>query len=202
MARSSLTAAGTDLTTDGGAVLWSIIRGEQLEFPVVLSFIKDAPFQGQNPCSFYTLEAVVIEALNKVGQGSNPSEVQPGGIQDVLSIRIPPYKGTHNLASTYQRGEVVLSNGLYYELLGGPNYSNAVAPETDDMWMLTTLNRIYLQFPETLGANYSVIPVIGTHTYGFFELRVTEPTGGVYQSTWKPVRGMLEFLFSPTDVVP
>jgi hypothetical protein len=47
-----------------------------------------------------------------------------------------------------------------------------------------------------------VQPSLVATIHGFFELRVTEPAGGVYQRTWKPMRGLVEFLYSPTAVVP
>jgi len=34
MARSRLTDPTLDLVTDAGAVLWSMVKGEQLEFPI------------------------------------------------------------------------------------------------------------------------------------------------------------------------
>ena len=40
MARSRLTNTSQDLISDGGAVVWSFVKGEQLEFPITLNFIE------------------------------------------------------------------------------------------------------------------------------------------------------------------
>jgi hypothetical protein len=69
----------------------------------------------------------------------------------------------------------------------------------DAKWEVTTLNKIYVQFPNTLATGWAVQPLASSATYGFFELRVTEPTDAVFTRTFKPVRGMVEILFSPTD---
>ena len=43
MARSQLTEISEDLNTDSGSVLWSLVRGEQLEFPITMNFIENYP---------------------------------------------------------------------------------------------------------------------------------------------------------------
>ena len=53
-----------------------------------------------------------------------------------------------------------------------------------------------------LGNDYQVQPSVAGSTYGFFELRVTEPANPIFARTWKPIRGMVEIQFSPTDIVP
>ena len=57
MARSLLTNTTNDLITDSGAVLWSLVTGEQLEFPITLNFLKDTT---QKLLNNYIFEAVVI----------------------------------------------------------------------------------------------------------------------------------------------
>ena len=52
MARSRLTETTDDLVTDSGAVLWSFVKGEQLEFPITLNFVE-------NVTAGYAYEAVV-----------------------------------------------------------------------------------------------------------------------------------------------
>jgi hypothetical protein len=73
--------------------------------------------------------------------------------------------------------------------------------EDTDRWSETVLNKIYVQYPATLGSTWSVKPTVTSNTYGFFELRVTEPTDIIFSRTFKPIRGMVELLFSPTDEV-
>jgi hypothetical protein len=61
---------------------------------------------------------------------------------------------------------------------------------------------VYIQFPDDLAGGWAVQPGVNFNTYGFFELRVTEPLDAILTHTWKPVRGMVEMLFSPTEAVP
>lgn len=196
MARSRITDTDRrDLITDAGSVLFSFVKGEQLEFPVTLNFVADATVG-------YQYEAVVVEAENISGQESKPTTVLTGGIQDVITVRVPTNRGTWQDVQAYNREEVVLYNGIYYKLLAGTGRVSAVTPNLDSAWAVTTLNKIYLQFPSALASNYSVAATVDSPIYGFFELRVTETSDFIYQRTWKPIRGMVEILFSPTDIVP
>jgi hypothetical protein len=196
MARSRLTDTSLDLVTDAGAVLWSMILGEQLEFPITLNFIADASVKASNN---YAYEAVVVEAKNISGQTDKPTLVQPAGVTTRLFVRLPVFLGTWSATQAYNKEEVVLYNGTYYKLAKGLARVSAVTPDVDSTWVVTVLNKIYVQFPSTLGATWSVKPLADSASYGFFELRVTEPTDAVFTRTFKPVRGMVELLFSPTD---
>lgn len=197
MARSRLTNTTQDLITDGGAVLWSFVKGEQLEFPVALNFVEDASVKASNN---YVYEAVVVEALNVVVQAERPVDIQPGGVQSRLFVRLPRYIGTWQSSAAYNKEEVVFYNTKYYKLAAGSGRINSTLPNVDPLWVETTLNIIYLQFPANLGATWAVQPKVDSPVYGFFELRVTEPNDPVFTRTFKPVRGMVEILFSPTDV--
>lgn len=42
MARSAISNISNDLQSDSGGILFSIIQGEQLEFPVTISFIENS----------------------------------------------------------------------------------------------------------------------------------------------------------------
>lgn len=195
MARSRINNTTDDLISDSGSVLWSFIKGEQLEFPVKLNFID-------NVTAGYTYEAVVVEALNVSGQTEKPVTIRPNGVQTVLTVRVPTYRGLWDLSQAYNREEIVLYNGLYYKLLSGVARTNSTPPSSDPLWQVTTLDKVYLQFPAALASTWAVAPIVDAPVYGFFELRVTEPTNNIYRRTWKPVRGMVEILFSPTDIVP
>lgn len=198
MARSRINNTTNDLITDGGAILWSLIKGEQIEFPITLNFIEDASVK---PSNNYAYEAVVIEAANTQGQTERPTLLQPAGQQTRLFVRLPVFVGTWNAASAYNKEEVVFYNNKYYKLLTGLARVNATVPSSDPMWVETTLNKIYVQFPNTLASNWAVNPIVNSPVYGFFELRVTEPSDPIFSRTFKPVRGMVEILFSPTDLV-
>ena len=199
MARSRLTNVSLDLITDAGAILWSMVRGEQLEFPIVLNFILDATLKSTGN---YIYEAVVIEAANVAGQTDRPTSPQPNGVQTRLFVRIPRYIGVWSGTTNYTKEDIVKYQDKYYKLNYGLSYMNTKLPTEDtDRWSETVLNKIYVQYPATLGSTWSVKPTVTSNTYGFFELRVTEPTDIIFSRTFKPIRGMVELLFSPTDEV-
>lgn len=198
MARSRLLETTQDLMADGGSVLWSFVKGEQLEFPITLNFIEDASVK---PSNNYTYEAVVVEADNVAEQTSAPGTIKNGGVQTTLFVRLPVYLGAWQAAVAYNKEDVVSYDGKYYKLIQGAGRVNATTPDLDTMWTLTALNRIYIQYPKTLASTWAVQPVVDYPVYGFFELRVTEPTDPIFTRTFKPVRGMVEILFSPTEAV-
>jgi hypothetical protein len=198
MARSKLTNPSEDLVSDSGAVLWSFVLGEQLEYPITLDFIDST---NSVP---YTYEAVVIEALNLAGQTTKPITNKPNGVQSVLTVRVPLFRGVWDAFQAYNTEDVVLHDGLYYRKAREATEAviNATPPATSSKWILTVPNRIYVQFPATLGATWEISPQVDSPTYGFFELRVSEPIGYAFPRTWKPIRGMVELMFSPTHIVP
>lgn len=196
MARSQLADVSTDLQSDTGSVLWSLIQGEQLEFAVTLNFLTNAGVG-------YTYEAVVIEGNNIVGDGSIPDTARVGGVETTLTVRVPTDRGTWNGATAYDREDVVFYSGLYYKLFSGTARVSATIPSSDVLWEVYVPNKVYIQFSKTLSLTppYTVQPTNVSAVHGFFELAVTEPAGGVFQRTWKPMRGLLEILFSPTEQV-
>jgi hypothetical protein len=191
MARSRLTNTSQDLISDGGAVLWSFVKGEQLEFPITLNFVEDVT-------AGYTYEAVVVEGDNVQSQLTKPENVKTNGIVTILNVRVPTLRGNWDAAQAYNREEIVLYNGKYYKLLSGVALTNITPPSGSTNWLETTLNKVYLQFPKSLASTWTQVATVSTPVYGFFELRVTEPQDNIFVRTWKPVRGMVEILFSPT----
>jgi hypothetical protein len=195
MARSPITDTSSDINTDSGAVLWSVVKGEQLEFPITMNFVTDATVG-------YQYEAVVVEALNVSNQTERPTAIKPSGVQTVLTVRVPTNRGTWQAVQAYNQEEVVLYNNIYYRLISGAARVSSTLPNVDPYWAETTLNKIYVQFMSSLGNGWSIQPTSISNTYGFFELRVTEVSNSIFARTWKPIRGMVEVLFSPTDIVP
>jgi hypothetical protein len=195
MARSRLIDTTDDLITDSGAVLWSIVKGEQLEFPVTMNFVENAS-------AGYSYEAVVVEALNITDQATRPTTIRPNGVQTGLVVRVPVIQGAWSPSTGYFKEDVVSYSGKYYRLLAGANRISSVLPTQDPLWQETTINKIYIQFHKTLGFDWNVQPGVDSPVYGFFELRVTEPNDSVFIRTWKPIRGMVEILFSPTAMTP
>jgi hypothetical protein len=194
MARAVLTDLQEDLNTDSGAVLWSIVRGEQLEFPITLNFLANAS-------SGYEYEAVVVEAFNVVNQEEKPTQIQIDGSETTLVVRVLTDRGTWDPAQAYNREEFVYYLDKYYKLSSGTARVSDVAPSLDPLWILHTPNIVYIQFPSSLGVDWQEEPGVTYNVYGYFELRVTEPADAVFRRTFKPVRGMVELLFSPTEMV-
>lgn len=196
MARERINTRSNDLISDSGAVLWSIIKGEQLEFPIVVDFLVDTTVAG------YVFEAVIVEGANVAAQEDPPVTRKTGGVETTLTVRVPTFEGNWSAVEAYDMEDVVLYGGIYYKLLNGAAYVNTATPDEDEQWEVTTLNTIYVQFPSSVASTWEIAPIVDSPVYGFFELRITEPFNPIYQRTWKPVRGMVEVLFSPTDIVP
>ena len=195
MARSNIGRTSADLIKDSGSVLFSLVMGEQLEYPVTLEFLP-------NINNSFIFEAVVVEALNVPYQGSPPKEHLTGGAQTTLVVRLPPVRGQWEPAGAYYTNEIVTYNGRTFRMMQGMGRVNSMPPDLDPVWEEVTGGLVYIQFPKTLGLDWQQMPTVDSHVYGFFELRVTQPAGAAFQSTWKPVRGMIELQFSPTELVP
>jgi|SRR6056300_1155155 len=195
MARARIIDQTQDLVEDVGGVLFSLAQGEQLEYFVTLTF-ADNIYNGG-----YEFEAVILEAENVVGQDSAPSVLKPGGIQDTLGVRLLTDLGTWSPTSAYSTDEIVIWNSIYYRLQEGLGRISSLEPQDDPLWIKTTANILWIQFPSTLSTNWTQQPDVNSPTYGFFEVRVSE-TSGTFKKTWKPARGMVEILFSPTELVP
>ena len=188
MARSPLPNPSVDLVQDGGSVLFSFIMGEQIEYPVNLNSLSNLP-------GAYLLQAVLVEARNIPFQTEKPSSIEPAGKLTTVNVRVPTYRGEWLIDGVYNTGELVRHGGKYYTKAGAPD--NSIPPSDNPNWIETDRGRVYVQFNKELAQDWNVQPIVGVPTYGFFELAVTEQSGD-FPRTWKPVRGMVEFLFSPT----
>jgi len=194
MARTDINQIVQDLQSDDGSVLWSLILGEQIEYPVTLDFITNA--------YYYIYEAVLVEADNVQGNEDIPNSIKANGIKTVINVRVPVERGTWDPTTAYSREQVIFYSGKYYKLGNVVNYLSSIAPSQDPNWVEHDPRVVYIQFPSTLASDWSQSPTADVPVYGFFELRVTEPAGGsVFLKTWKPVRGVVEFSFSPTELI-
>jgi hypothetical protein len=144
MARSRITSASQDLISDNGAVLASIVDGEQIQLDVTLNWLTNL--------TGYQLKVTVIEAQN-TGDGKIPTAVQPSGVITQLPI----------LDAT------------------------------------VTDNTFKIVFPENLIATWNVQPSPDKPVYGYIELEVKDTGVGNLQQIWKPLRGLVEVLYSPTE---
>lgn len=198
MARSRLLNPTSDLMSDGGTVLFSLVQGEQIEYPITLDFLSSVAVTTNN----YNFEAVVVEGLNTEDQTERPTLTRPSGAKTTLFVRLPYYLGEWTSQYAYNKEEVVLYNQKYYKLISGVGRLSALTPEEDPLWEETVLNKLYVQFPKALGSDWTVKPNPSAPGYGFFELRVTEPNDSVFSRTLKPVRGLIELLYSPSEDTP
>jgi hypothetical protein len=144
MARSKITSASQDLISDNGAVLTSIVDGEQLHMEVALKWLTNL--------TGYTLKVTVIEALN-TGDGKIPVVARPSGVITQL---------------------VILDTTV-------------------------TDNTFKIVFPEALISLWTVQPSPDKPVYGYIELEIKDPGVGNQQQIWKPLRGLVEVLYSPTE---
>jgi len=172
-----------------------MVSGEALEFPITLDFVPDVTVTG------YEYEAVVVEGLNVALQEEPPTQQKPVGESVLLTVRLPVYAGVWSGTSPYNTEDVVSHGSVYYKLLSGSARVSAIDPSVDPLWEVTTMSKLYVQFPTNILADWVPQPQAGYPVYGFFELRVTEPNNTIFRRTWKPVRGLVEIQFSPTDQV-
>jgi len=197
MSRSMIGSPTNQLQSDSGSVLWSFVQGEQLEFPITLTFIENVSLG-------YIYEAVVVEGDNEEDSTNPPADIKPGGIQTKLAVRVPVYRGEWDELELYHRNDVVSFNNKTYLLPYATSYQNNVTPTLDPNWQEHVNNVVFIRFPKAMSINpgWEVQPHAASKVYGFFELRVTENSGGSFQQTWKPMRGLVELQFSPTELVP
>ncbi len=196
MARSNITDRTIQLNSDDGAVLWSIVQGEQREFNITLDSLTNI--------NGYTFKATVLEAKNNL-TNALPTEVKIGGVVTDLEIRIPTYRDEYYVGATYNYDDVVDYNGAtYIKYSSTPLVATSTGPDVDtDNWAPYTNNVIYVRFAKTFADSWAPQPLPTKPVYGFFELSLTEPNDGVsYVQTFKPVRGLVESVFSPTDLAP
>jgi len=65
----------------------------------------------------------------------------------------------------------------------------------------TTDNTFKLVIPEALVDNYVTQPLPGKPVYGWIGLEVRDTGAGSAQQIWKPFRGLVEIVYSPSEEV-
>jgi hypothetical protein len=191
MARSRIAVPTKDPISDNGAVLWSIVQGEQLEYPVDIEFIDDA--------EDYLYSSYMIEAENVEDQEEKPEKYLSSGVVTALDVRVPTNMGAWAAGSAYNATEIVLYEDKWYVRLNGTGVIDATPPSDSEDWEKTVPNRVWIKLPKELSLDWTIQPDANYNTYGFFELLVREPSG-LFPKRWKPVRGMVEFCFSPIEI--
>lgn len=144
MARSDINNPTVQLDTDGGAVLKSLLHGEQQHMAVDLSWISDL--------TGYTVSAAVVEGAND-GLGTKPS----------FESETP-------------------------QIVALPIVDDTVSDNT-----------FKIVFPSTLIDDWDVQPTPGSPVYGFFGLKIDNGAAGNSQQVWKPISGLVEIRYSPTE---
>jgi len=214
----------TDLTpTVTNNVLWSFVLGEQLEFPVQLGFVI-----GYSWANALNFEATVVEGDNLGDGSVPTGVAVNAKTHKVIVEKLrAPTQWVASLVP-YVFGDTVYFThpadgaGIYRftdneSLLKTGDGTSYLDPAADTSWEKVTGNEVYLRFPGIpdvgeatpvvlsgitttgVGAEWAVKPTPTANVYGFFELRVTENMNGSgFPRTWKPLRGLVELLYSPT----
>ena len=133
------------MITDDGAILASVIHGEQTRLDMVVGWLTNL--------SGYTITAKVVEGNNVQGSGAKPTSPQSGGAVITLPI--------------------------------------IDATPTD--------NQFDIVIPQTLIATWNTTPEPDIPIYGFIGLEIQDTASGNNQQIWKPMRGLVEVLYSPTE---
>ena len=149
MARSRINSRSKDLITDNGAVLVSVVEGEQIHMDITLNWITNL--------SSHTLVAKVVEADMTGATDSNnlPVSIKSGGVITTLPI---------------------------------------IDSDTTD-------NTFKIVIPDDLSASWTTQPTPTVPSYGWIGLEVADNGVGDNQQIWKPFRGLVEVLYSPSGEV-
>ena len=131
MARSQIERIEEQLQSDSGAVLFSIVQGEQFEYPVTLSFIQNASLG-------YDFECAVIEGLNVDNQEAPPITARPGGVSNQLTVFVPPWKSGWSAVAAHSSDDLVAYNNLVYIRLVGAYVVDATPPDAAPECLSTT----------------------------------------------------------------
>jgi len=194
MARSNITSISQNLRSDDGAVLFSLVKGEQIEFPINLSFVNI-------DIGDYTIACSILEGDNG-DLGKAPVTIQPGGISIHPEIRKPINLGDWDATTNYSYNEYVTYNAETYILIDTVGGISEVTPDVDDRWQVHIPTIVYIRIPKTLGDGWVESPEVDLPVYGFLEIIISEPVTTPFKQIWKDVRGLVAIRFSPTAVAP
>jgi len=146
MARSKINSASKDLINDNGAVLISLVEGEQIHMDMTLNWLTSL--------QDYTVTVKVVEAdMTGVTAGNYPTVKRVGGQVTVLTT--------------------------------------IDATVTD--------NTFKIVIPENLIDLWATQPTPQSPTYGWIGVEVRDSGVGSAQQIWKPFRGLVEVLYSPSE---
>lgn len=146
MARSKINSRSKDLITDDGAVLVSVVKGEQIQLGVTLNWITNM--------TGFTKTCKVVEADSaNLADGEYPTQEKAGGEVTTLVIA------------------------------------------DDDV----TDNQFKIIIPQDLCDTWTTQPLPEKPSYAWIGLEIRDAGSGNSQQIWKPMRGLVEVLYSPTE---
>ena len=146
MPRSNITSTSKDLITDDGAILASVVKGEQTRLNITVGWLTNL--------SGYTITAKVVEGNNTQGTGATPTDVDS---------------------------------------------SNPVITTLTILDSTPTDNQFEIVIPHTLIDTWGTYPIPDKPVYGFIGLEIKDTGVGTAQQIWKPMRGLVEVRYSPTE---
>lgn len=104
-----------------------------------------------------------------------------------------------NLTGYTIKATVVEGNNLGEGVVPTAPRSGGIVTALPLLDLVTTDNTVTLVFPEDLIEDWTVQPGVDRPVYGFVELEVRDTGVGTQQQVWKPLRGLVEVLYSPTE---
>jgi len=152
--RSRISSRSKDLVRDNGAILLSVIDGEQVHLEVTLNWLVNL--------TGYQMIPKIVEA-DMTGIDTRVSQENPYG-------EVPTQ---------------VLAGGRVVQCA-------TIDDESSD-------NKFKIVIPENLTDGFVTLPKPDVPVYAWFGLEVRDSGAGANQQVWKPMRGLLEILYSPSE---
>ncbi len=146
MPRSKITSKSTDLITDDGSIIASVVHGEQTRINITASWLTNL--------AGYTITAKVVEGDNLQDSGTIPETARDTPVVTTLPI----------LDTT----------------------------PTDNLFDIV--------IPQDLVNTWNTFPAPDKPIYGFIDLEIADTGVGNLQQIWKPMRGLIEVRYSPTEI--
>jgi len=146
MPRSNITSKSTDLLTDDGSIIASVVKGEQVRIALTAAWLTNL--------SGYTILAKVVEGDNAQDSGLIPATARSSPVVTTLPII--------DTTATDNQFEIVI--------------------------------------PATLCDNWNAFPAPDKPVYGFIDVEIADTGSGNLQQIWKPLRGVVEIRYSPTEI--
>jgi hypothetical protein len=104
-------------------------------------------------------------------------------------------------------GYTIIAKVIEGENVQGTGVLPAAAASTpsitnlDILDTVSTDNSFEIVIPEDLISSWGTTPIPDKPVYGFIGLEIRDPGVGNEQMVWKPLRGLVEVRYSPTEVV-